>query len=65
MFNERFDYWRPQFKFQLVEYFVSNNILTRAKANRMRFKNLYGKYKEYREKGVLSNENKKMDLVQR
>jgi len=47
------DYWHPQYKWQLVEYFVSNNILTQAKANRMRFKNLYGKYKEIREKGEL------------
>jgi len=44
------DYWHPNHKFQLVNWFVSNNILTYSKANKMSLKNLYGKYKEIREK---------------
>ena len=29
MFNERFYYWRPQFKFQLVDFFVKQYAKTR------------------------------------
>ena len=53
MFNERFDYWRPQFKFQLVDFFVKQNILTQAKAKSMNKNNLFGKYCEIRRREVL------------
>ena len=44
------DYWKPQYKWQLVEWFTGQGILTRPKANRMSKKQLYGKYCEIREK---------------
>ena len=44
------DYWKPQFKYQFVEWFVQQGILTFSKANKMRLKNLKGKYFEIRTK---------------
>jgi len=58
MFNPTTDYWHPKHKFEIVNWFVSNNILTYAKANRMNFKNLWGKYKECREKQIRTSNAK-------
>jgi len=44
------DYWRPQFKWQLVDWFVEQGILVRWKAEKMSKNQLYGKYKEIRER---------------
>jgi hypothetical protein len=44
-------YWHPQWKWQLVEWFVEQGILTHNKAQRMSKRQLYGKYKETRERG--------------
>ena len=41
-------YWMPSFKWQFVEWFVSQHILTRAKARRMTVRQLRGKYVEVR-----------------
>lgn len=42
------NFWIPEYKFQLVEWFVGNKILTRPKANRMSYRQLLGKYVEIR-----------------
>ena len=43
------EYWIPKYKWQLIEWFVSNHLLTRRKANRMSKRQLYGKYREVRD----------------
>jgi hypothetical protein len=42
------NYWMPQYKWQFVQWFEDQNILTRAKSNRMSLKQLRGKYCEIR-----------------
>jgi hypothetical protein len=46
--RHRKDYWRPQYKWQLVEWFFRQGILSKSKASRMNKNNLYGKYIEIR-----------------
>jgi len=43
-------FWKPQFKWQLVDWFVSSSIMERSKAERMTKNQLYGKYWEIRSK---------------
>lgn len=43
-----YSYWKPRFKWELVDWFVKQGILTKAKANKMQKKQLYGKYIETR-----------------
>ena len=49
MFNT---FWIPTLKYQFVEWFVQQSILTFSKANKMRLENLRGKYFEIRTKEV-------------
>lgn len=44
------NYWMPTMKWQFIQWFEDQNILTRAKANRMSLKQLRGKYCEIRNK---------------
>lgn len=37
-------FWVPNFKWQLVNWFISQDILTKNKAERMNKNQLYGKY---------------------
>jgi len=48
----RWDYWRPIYKWQLVEWFYKMYPTTaKWKWERMTKRQLYGKYKEVRENG--------------
>ena len=38
------DFWMPQYKYQLIQWFMQQGILTKNKAERMTKKQLYGKY---------------------
>lgn len=42
------NFYIPRFKYELVDFFVKQNILTRSKAERMKKNNLEGKYFEIR-----------------
>lgn len=44
------NYWMPTYKWQFIQFFEDQKILTRAKANRMSLKQLRGKYCEIRSK---------------
>lgn len=50
MANKVNDFYVPRFKYELVDFFVKQNILTKEKAERMKKKNLFGKYFEIRNK---------------
>jgi len=52
--GEMSEYWHPKFKYQLVEWFVRQDILSYAKARRMSKRQLYGKYTEER-RGEVKN----------
>lgn len=42
-------YWIPRTRRELVDWFVKKDILTKSGAVKMSTKQLYGKYKEWRE----------------
>lgn len=44
------NFWIPTYKWQYVQWFEDQKILTRSKANRMSLKQLRGKYCEIRSK---------------
>jgi hypothetical protein len=44
------NFWVPKFKWQYVEWFVKQGILTKNQANTMKLNNLRGKYFEIRSK---------------
>lgn len=44
-------FWRPRYKWQLVDWFVGCGKLTRTNAKKMSKRQLFGKYLEERRKG--------------
>jgi hypothetical protein len=43
-------FWIPKFKWQYIQWFIKQGILTKSQAGKMKLNNLKGKYVEIRSK---------------